>query len=517
MINLSVYNGTTRTVSYTAKRLDGLRYSQMYPGGLYATASFFIPGSVTRYQDIQGGYRLVMRDGLAIVWLGEITGMQPTSSMEREGWQIEATGYWGSYLNKALTNKPWCDNRIDNNTWYEHSAAWSSNDKTLLQNMSIDRINRIRFTPDDVLWSTNQFHRVRYSAPTGDTVKRVTFEYDLQETPQQWSLLLYSETGGGVEWQGTATGIGTVDQTLGTASQHIFFYMRSDAVQTPASAGTIYAEVSNVKVYTETGNINLTEIAKDIRARSTSLDTSENRIGSNTLSLEPFITNGYETRASILTRAASYGDSAGNSWACWLGDSETLAGATFPAPILCVEQQPSLTSADYYLSVDDIPDFVANIDYDNLYNWIAVSYTDLTGKTIYITPDDDSSLSDSASIATHRTRQYPLSIQTESSTSALNYGKRFLAAHKDPKITISSPINVPFVLGSGGNRIPAARVRAGKTLKITNYLHDITGAGMTFLITGTEYTGDDDMVSITTGQPDPLSVIVARQAAGMKW
>ena len=116
----------------------------------------------------------------------------------------------------------------------------------------------------------------------------------MQEAGQQWALLLYNETTSGVEWSVTASGSGTADTTLATPTKTVFIYFRSDANQNAPSDGTVYGEISNVKVYTETGSINLTEIAKDVVAKFTVLNTTTVYIGSNTLALEPFYTDGHE-------------------------------------------------------------------------------------------------------------------------------------------------------------------------------------------------------------------------------
>jgi hypothetical protein len=59
--------------------------------------------------------------------------------------------------------------------------------------------------------------------------------------------------------------------------------------------------------------------------------------------------------------------------------------------------------------------------------------------------------------------------------------------------------------------IPASQIQAGKRLLITDYLTDLSGTGLTVLITRTEYEHDSRMYSLSFGVPDNLAVLLAQK------
>ena len=58
--------------------------------------------------------------------------------------------------------------------------------------------------------------------------------------------------------------------------------------------------------------------------------------------------------------------------------------------------------------------------------------------------------------------------------------------------------------------IPACRVRAGMRIRILDYIDDLSGTGLTMIITGTNYDAETEIVSITTGAMDDLASIIAQ-------
>ncbi|MCI0366348.1 MAG: hypothetical protein L0219_21005, partial [Phycisphaerales bacterium] len=355
-----------------------------------------------------------------------ITELGSDVGAQAEGVRIEAVGYWGALLGQRRWRKRWADNRITEEVWRYLESASGANKCT------IDRHNRIRFIPKGVAWANGNGAAVRYTMPTGETIKRITFNYDLQEAAQAWKLEL--DDGTTVLWSVNASGTGSVDHTFATPPNLCQLVLRSEAAQTPVEDGTYYGQFTNIVVYGETGSINLTEIAKDVRARLTDLSANEGLIASNTLSLEPFLADRFEKTAAILASAASYGDSSFNQWAVGVRESDL---STDGKPILFAEQYPVLTDYDYAVRLDE-----DNIDSDLLFprdfsqealaNWIIVEYTDLLGRRTYLSPDDNSALKDQTSIDTYYQADEVIQLGTVSAAVALNIGRRYLAAHKDP-------------------------------------------------------------------------------------
>lgn len=518
-ITLAVYSsGTTRVNEPELALAQDVSFGTIYPGGLYASLSAFVPRNVTRAWQIQEGYRIVAYNGLTAVWEGEIISLAArVGGGAEQGIDIKAAGYWGQTLSQWTINKPWNDNRVSENVWVYQTGTTGAGD----QSCTLDRLNRLRFTPKGVAWASGDYAAVRCTCPTGQMVKRISYNYDLQEGGQQWEIVVYN-VGLAADIAATsvvASGTGSIDNTLATPSQSVELRFYSRAAQTPTEDGTYYGEFSSVNVYTETGSINLTEISKDVRAFVTALNADETQIGSNTFAATPFITTGHETAASILSRAAALGDASFNSWAAHLAASDT-AVTPDGKPVLVVEQYPVLTAYDYAVRLDEPnlqPPLTIVRDVDAVKNWIVVKYRDLlNNRDLYVTPDDDANLTDATSVAAYGRRAVVLDAGTSSLTTATNYGRRYLALYKNPVFYVSGPITVlGYVRDAYGQRIPAANILAGKRIKIENYIVDyaaVSGAGLTFLISQTEYNDSAQTCSISTGTPDDLAVFVARLA-----
>lgn len=532
-IVLTIYSSGTVAASDQAlllRRAKDLRFSTLFPGGVFATLSCFIACDPAVSFPFLVGYRLVARNGLVVVWEGVITSLPRIVDTEM-GVQINAAGYWGQLLERRGWEKPWADNRLDEANWVYQTGTTGAGD----QACTVDRLNRIRFTPKGVAWANGDYSAVRYTAPTGETCKRLTYSYDLQEGAQAWEVSAWRSTDGAAWTQMTnvsgetygagtttvivASGTGSIDVTLATPSRYLELRFYSRAAQTPVEDGTYYGQYSSLMVYTQTGTITAQSIAKDIRAKVTSLNSDETQIGAPGLTLAPFITAGRETMTAILSRAAGYGDASFNSWAPSLMESDA---ATTPdgKPVLALAQYPALTAYDYAVRIDD-PNVAGRItvvyDLDAVRNWITVKYRDeLNNRDVILTPDDDANLKDTTSITTYGQREtpQPLDAGTTSSTIAKNLARRYLAAYKNPRLYVSGPITVKgYIRAPKGTRVPASQIRAGKRIRVENYLDDlasVSGAGLTFVITQTDYDDAAQTCAISTGVPDDLAVFLAQ-------
>jgi hypothetical protein len=358
--------------------------------------------------------------------------------------------------------------------------------------------------------STMYWLRLKTSA----NLTAVTFNEVTTCETQAWQLELYDLEFDDHPISVTTTSSGTFDFTLATPSNGLYLYFSARAKQTPPSNGTVYGELSNVTVYTETGSINLTEIAKDVRAHESDLSTSLGQIASNTYALVPFVSED-ERLADCLMRAAGYGDSAANAWAVSIVES---ALGTDGKPVLRVAQQPALTAHDYALRLDEPnvqPGVVFRQNIADVRNWIAVKYRSADGRTVYLTPDDDAALSDSASVADYGERQEWLDVPTTSATTAKAFGVRYLAQYRDPRWQASGGITVKgYIRTAAGGLLPACRIRAGMRVKVENFLSDLSGSGLTLLISGTRYTAARETCTISVGVPDFLAVQMAQMRRG---
>lgn len=503
-LTLAVDSAGTTVNEPSLRLARDLTYTTLYPGGLFGVCNFMIVRDPTKPWQLREGQRLTVRNGLTTTWEGRITSIEMDVRAQEQGNRVTALGYWGDTLMRRTWRKPWADTRQDEQTWaYTPTAAGATK-------CSVDRDGRIRFTPRGD-WVNGDFAAVTYTAPTGETVKRVTFGYDLQQGAQDWRLFAYDPVG--ATHIGTivdASGTGTQDITLGTPRQQIQILFQAQANQTAPTDGSVYGQVTIVTVYTETGAINLTEIAKDVRGKVTELSTNETYIGSNTLSLVPFVSD-TESLADILMNAAAYGDSSFNPWAVGVRES---AYATDNKPVLFAEAYPALTDYDYAVRVDEpnlLAPFAAARDLSEpLANWIGLRYRNEAGDTVYRTPDDDANLKDTDSITAYGERHKWLDIDTTSTTTATNYGRRYLAAHKLPQWRVTSDISVVGEIRGKAGSVPASQIRAGKRVKVENFLSNLSGSGLTLLVTGTHYDADTGVCRLSVGRPDSLDVWLAQ-------
>jgi len=516
-------SGTTRIADPAGELITAqdIRFATNYPGGLYGDASFYVPREVVNYWALRGAQRVAVLNGMRTVYEGYVDRLE--SLLQTQGGQgisVPLIGAWGKICMARRWRKRWADDRISDEIWmYQTTIATY----TAAEKCTVDRQSRLRFTPKAEAWGNNEFAAVRYTMPVGETVKKVTYSYDLQEGGQSWEISVWRSTDA-VSWTQmtgatgetyttgtttviTASGTGSINVTLATPSRYLELRFYARAGQTPTSDGTYYGEFSSVVVYSETSAINLTEVAKDVRGKITDLNSSEILIASNTYSLVPLVFDRWETTADILTEAASFGDASFNSWACGLRASGT-APTPDGKPILFDEQQPALTDYDYALRWGEeniAGNFQLVQDHGQIRNWIIVEYQDENRRTQYLTPDDDADLKDTTSMADYGQRDHVLSVGQATVAMAENYGRRELARRKDPTWTVTSAIPVVgYVRAKNGQPVPSSEIVAGKRLKVENYprVPGSTGTSPIFLISRTDY---DDTSQVTSMSFGPLS------------
>lgn len=520
MMTLLIKDLTGAQIFEPALRLhEDLHYTTQYPGGLCGRAAFFLALDPRGANFIKGGYRLEIYDGLLLVWEGEIDDLEDYLQMGKAGLLVTCTGLWGAQLSRRFLDKRWVDTRLDQDTW-----VWNTSNAGA-EKCTLDRYNRINFIPKGVTWTSGQYAAVRYTMPTSQTVKRLVYNYALAEGGQAWELSVWRSTDGssftqmtslsgetyntGTTTVITASGTGTIDVELATPSQYLELRFYARASQTPTEDGTYYGKYTSLEVYSELSAINLTEVLTDLQAISPA-STDVSYIGTNTYALTPFLSEGKESLANLATRAASFGDSSQNPWAVGLVLSSRTADGL---PAFFAEQQPVLTDYDYSLSAKEAQLHAVRRNVGEVWNYITVEYENYLGVATLITPVDQATLQDAASIAKYGQKEKTLSLGACSATLALNYGVRFLNKHKEPTYSVSSPLQVRQVYAAPGKGqvIPAAQIKAGKRLLITDYLTDLSGAGLTLLITQTEYNHANRTCTLSFGVPDHLAVLLAQK------
>ena len=499
-------------------RAFGFQIRKAYPGGLFISLTFSIPLRATEKLLIRGGDNLTLKNGNKIVFEGVIDNIIPNQYNQNGIAQIEVTGDWVTKFARRGISKRWVDNRITEHEWAFTTATTGDGD----QQCTVDRENRLRFTPKGVAWADADYAALRYTQPYGQTTKRLKYNYDLQEGAQAWEISVWRSTdasswtkmtslSGETYATGTTctiatSGTGSIDVTLATPSRYVELRFYARAAQTPVEDGTYYGEFAAMQVYSETGNINAYEIANDIRA-ALSLSSDVTWLSSAmTTDLSPsFVTNDYEYYANILQRAANFGDPSGNAIGYGLYPSDVSADGT---SALFLESRPNpYTSTTYdYMTTTHIAKIpTLREDYSSIRNWIVVKYTDLKNGAHTLDPDEQSTLTDTTSTADYGTRMLVVDAGNTDAAGALAYGERALAHYKDPIISVNGPIVcLEYVLNQRGIPVPASEVQPGKIINVLDY------NGLRGLITETNYNDHDKTVSLTLGSSDDFTSQLAQ-------
>lgn len=176
MLRLAIYEGWTRTERPGARALEQAQiraFTTVY-GGLYGRLEAFVPGDPTATWAWQPGDRVVIWDGLTLVWEGDLLTIGLALESSARGLALTAVGM-KSRLGRTTIHKRWADDRLDNRTWLTETAASAA------ERMRDDRSNRIRITPMEEEFNAGELYAIGYSMPTGRTIKRVTCNYAMSE------------------------------------------------------------------------------------------------------------------------------------------------------------------------------------------------------------------------------------------------------------------------------------------------------------------------------------------------
>jgi hypothetical protein len=519
-LTVEVYNAYSTTpvidTGDDLRNATGLTLDTFYPGGVFGPCQLTLPRDVFKAWPFRQGQRLLIRNGLAVCWEGAIVNPGLMTDPNTMGRVINGAGYWGQLLGLQGWRRPWADVRITPDVWVEQTAATAYN---LTQ---LSRQSQLKYTPKAVGWTNGVYAAVRFTAPTGMTIKRVKWTWQMAGT--NWNTALYNGTTSANEVLITSNGGPTArDDTLGTPAAWVELRQIITASRTPAADGTEYVNFTNITVYCGgSADVTATQIVLDWAGHLPNMNADVSNVATNTLALVPWLTGtlscDYEMASANLARLASLGDSNFAPWAAFVVESE--AAATYDGkPIMAYRPYLGLTDYEYTVRLDDLSLGNLGLNETDVYNWIAVSYRDLNGSINWVTPDDDVGLKDTTSISTYNQHEKVLTGNFTSQAAALNYGKRFLASNKDKHYYVSRPIPVVgYITGKQGNPVPASQIRAGRRINIANILTDeigLSGAGLTFTITGTHYDDASETCQISTGIPDNTAVLMARLAQGL--
>ena len=532
-LTIEVYSSGITPVYDLSDKLphaQAVSFETFWPGGLFGEASLYVPKNLLTWWSNKGAKRIIFRNGLNVVYEGEIDSLTGEIAEDSEGMLITCTGFWGTKIMRRRLRRYYIDRRVSEDAWAQvmipGGGAGGGGESKFNITRSDDLGDVLLFVPENVALVNTDLARLDYACPTGEAIKKVVFDYDYTEKAgENFTGSLNDATGGAAAFTVSATG--TADEQAWTAAAaaattQIYFQLASGASQTPTGDSQTYFEISDLRVYAWTSNSgnfadNMDEVAKDIVAEFTGVfngDVTKVTTPGSPYTLTNFICD-WLTLAEVLTKVASYGDGATppNQYAVYLLDSES---ATTPngLPVLVMEVYPALTSYDYGVRLSDT-NIVGSVnirqDLSQIANWIIVSYQTAGGGTAYLTPDTQATLTDATSIAAYGQRDMVLDFGNADAATALQLGKHYLAQWKNPVYVLDSTIDVQsYILDNNNQPIPACKVRAGKRIRILDYFDDLSGTGLTMYVIATNYDAETETVSITTGYPDDLAAMIAR-------
>lgn len=497
-------------------RAENIRLATCYPGGIFTTAGFFIPMDVTRWTPIKHAYRVIIRDGMRLVWEGWIAEIIYKVDPGRSGIEVSCLGYWALLFHQYKYNR-WIDRRFNAPIVYIWAdLATQANDKC-----TFDKRDRLMFIPKPEAWSDGEYAALRYYQNAGSNMKQAKFTYDLQEGAQAWQLMLYDISHSASLWSTASSGSGTADITAASSAATIEFRFYSRAAQTPTSS-SIYGKITDLSVLVENGSGSVTTTPTAILQSCTHssysggiLSTCTNLIGSNAYDLTDIgiVDDGFNRSIAEFMLEIAKLSSDGSKWNIGVMESETVAGET--KPILYYEEPPVLTDYDYILSIDEDTivggfDLVSSAMPEDVWSRVFVKYKEPGGFESWSYSDRTITTS---YLSRHAVVIAPDGITSSSAASAL--ASTTIAAKQNLAYYIGTPVTVKgFMREKSGVRVPASWVRAGKRLRIENFIADFgdesAGTGFTFLVSQTEYNDESGTNRLTLGRPDSAALTMAK-------
>lgn len=234
-LTVNVYSSGSTIVTDPERllqRAERIRFSTVYPGGIFADASFFIPCKVTGFMPVQHAQRVKISNGLSTVWEGFITSITLSVSTDRQGLDIQATGYWGLAFRRYKYNR-WIDRRFQSNIYGVWLGLVSSSGGG--SKITFDQNEQLLIQPKAVDWSNGETAYIRYLTNASSNVKRVKFAYELGETAEANPVRAKKYTASGGTWTANLPnmidGLATTSQTVSMATGDYLYV----AIDDPAS------------------------------------------------------------------------------------------------------------------------------------------------------------------------------------------------------------------------------------------------------------------------------------------
>lgn len=483
------------------------------------TFSIPMPRIDTTY--VTNGDPVTVYNDLSPVWSGYVATVEPYVDTAASSIKVTAIGPWGYLLRAQGSYKPWADSRFSQDVWGEVATPYTGNDVTPRKLVSLSRNGGIRFNPRSTRdasgvetgWGANWYHMVRYIAPPGETIKMITANYNQQNGSQNWQLQVYNVDAVSMVWNATGTGSGLLSYVFPTPPTSIAIMYRSMAAQTPPTDGTVFGEMTNIRVFCESPAPNTYHTATTIlrSINVTGLSTDKSRIYDVGYFPVMHFIGGGRPYADIITDLVKMYH-VGYPLAAYCSVEELPTSSRMVMELVPDEK----TGTPYYwISYNDAntgDQLSIQRDSDSIRNYVSVSYTDYNGMSAMLTPVNTPSLKDDASITAYGKREVFLTHSDEHYMNAQGIGEAYLKASKDMRFKCSGEIVVRGYINSVDGSVPVSKIKPGRLIAINNFLGGMTANGVVFLIARVEYDDDTETARLMTADSQSLDSILASTA-----
>ena len=502
MIRFTIYD-TDNTLlvdpEETANYLEAVSWDSHWPIG-YGSLRATVRRDTMQWWAVKTGKKLVARDGGKTVYSGRINAPKlkaGQASITAQGWYV--------VLNERTLRKRWVDLAALSHLYWS-DARFSEVD----QNRAVieKRPEVLRYAPvpmDTVISGANQYHE-DYDSPSG-SIRRLTFDWTAR-TGEGLDVVVYNVDQAADEATvnyGTSTpgqGDADIDFTQGDTDRFTLVFRPGVGTAADTYDQNDYFVLTNMVVYADyedghsvsTPAYNVVEIIEDIilLARGSDISADMSGIGNPGTRPDAFATknDGFEAAAKVAERLAMLSNVSNEIWglAVWGGDA---ASDGLP---LAVFSQRDTSDYDYVVSRAELADWEYTRSDDELFNYVTVKWEDETGRIRYLSPDDDSALSDSTSITTYGERHAPtLDAGVVGQGFARQMAIRYLQYHKDP-LDKGRFVAQGFIKSKAGIEMPVSWVRGGDRLRVIDL-------DKTLFIRQVSYDVNSDRVTMTPDLP----------------
>src|SRR3989304_3034131 len=158
-LSIEVFSsGSTRIIDISDdfQKIEQIRFSTAYPGGLYLDATMWVPRDIVKSWLVKGAQRLRILNGHSVVFEGQISNLdRMLQAGAGQGIQIDALGYWGSLLGTRRLSRLYAEKRTSADVWKWTTGVDAHAEQTVVSRYNEDLGNNmLRLVPNPgVDWS----------------------------------------------------------------------------------------------------------------------------------------------------------------------------------------------------------------------------------------------------------------------------------------------------------------------------------------------------------------------------